>query len=77
MLGEAYCLDLEETEPVLRGSVASVQRRLIAQVLPPEGTYRVELRGEGRRVPAPLSLTGEALEWEASAGLVSEICFSD
>jgi FAD synthase len=78
MLGEAYCLDLEEAEPVLRGAVACVERRLIAQVLPPAGTYRVELRGGERTMPSRLTLTGEALEWEAGAGLrVSEICFSD
>lgn len=77
MLGEAYCLDLEQTEPAVRGAVACVPRRLIAQVLPPAGSYRVELRGGGRTTPARLTLTGDALEWEASAGPVSEICFSD
>jgi FAD synthase len=78
MLGEAYCLDLEEAEPVLRGAVARVERRLIAQVLPPAGTYCVELRGGERAIPSRLTLNGEALEWEAGAGLrVSEICFSD
>jgi hypothetical protein len=54
-----------------------VARRLIGQVLPPEGTYRVQLCGGGRTVPARLELTGETLEWEASAGPVSEICFGD
>jgi riboflavin kinase/FMN adenylyltransferase len=78
MLGEAYCLDLEETEQVLRGAAASVQRGLIAQVLPPAGSYGVELRGGGRTVPGRLSLTGGALEWEAGAGRrVSEVCFGD
>jgi riboflavin kinase/FMN adenylyltransferase len=77
MLGEAYCLDLDETEPEPRGAVASVQRRLIAQVLPPAGSYRVELRSGSRTAPARLALTGDALEWEASAGPISEICFSD
>ncbi len=78
MLGEPYCLDLERTEPVLRGTVASLERRLLEQVLPPAGRYRVQLRGAGRTVPALATLTAEALEWEASAGpRVSEVCFSD
>ncbi len=78
MLGEAYCLDLQGTEPLLRGSLSCVRRRLISQVLPPAGTYRVELRSGQRMVPALLALTGDTLEWEASAGQqATEICFSD
>jgi len=78
MLGEAYCLDLEETEPELRGAVASVERRRIGQVLPPAGSYLAELRGGGSAVPTRVTLTADALEWDASAGRrVSEICFSE
>ena len=77
MLGEAYCLDLEGMQPARRGSLARLERRLIGQVLPPEGTYQVQLRGEGGMVPARLALTGDTLEWETGAGPVSEICFSD
>lgn len=77
MLGQAYCLDLEGTEQFRRGPLARLERRLLGQVLPPEGTYSVRLRGGSRAVPGRLALTGEALEWEASAGPVSEICFSD
>jgi riboflavin kinase/FMN adenylyltransferase len=77
MLGEAYCLDLEGVQPTLRGPLARVERRLIGQVLPPEGSYRVQLCGMGRTSSARLELTGEALEWETGAGPVSEICFSD
>ncbi len=77
MLGEAYCLDLEGKEPLWRGPLARLERGLLGQVLPPEGTYRVQLRGGGGTKPGRLTLTGEALEWEASAGPVSEICFCD
>jgi FAD synthase len=78
MLGESYRLDLDETEPVLRGEVASVERRLIGQVLPAEGSYRAELLGGGSTVPARVTLTADRVEWDASAGRrVSEICFSD
>jgi riboflavin kinase / FMN adenylyltransferase len=78
MLGEDYRLDLEGAEPVLRGGVASVDRRRIGQVLPPVGSYSAELRGEGSPLRARVSLTADALEWDSSAGWrVSEICFSD
>ena len=78
MLGEDYCLDLEEAQPVLRGAVASVQRARIGQVLPPVGSYDAELRGEGAKHRAQVTVTPDALEWDSSAGWrVSEICFSD
>ena len=78
MLGEDYCLDLEEAEPVLRGAVASVDRARLGQVLPPMGSYGAELRGEGAKLRAQVTLTPDALEWDSSAGWrVSEICFCD
>jgi riboflavin kinase/FMN adenylyltransferase len=76
MLGEAFCLDLEGVQPAVRGGVASVARGSLAQILPAAGSYRAELRGGGKTVPATVSLSAEALEWEA-AGPVSEICFCD
>jgi FAD synthase len=78
MLGHDYCLDLEGAEPALRGTAASVDRRLIRQVLPPMGSYRAELRGEAARLRTQVTLTADTLEWDSGAGWrVSEICFSD
>ncbi len=78
MLGEAYCLDLEGMAPVRRDPLARLLRGGLGQVLPPDGTYRVQLRGGGGTVPARLTLTGDALEWEARSGQrITEICFSD
>jgi hypothetical protein len=78
MLGEAFCLDLEGVEPTVRGGVVSVPLGRIAQVLPPAGSYRAELRGRAAAAPATVTLSGEALEWDAGAARpVSEICFCD
>ncbi|OHD72003.1 MAG: hypothetical protein A2V99_05865 [Spirochaetes bacterium RBG_16_67_19] len=78
MLGHDYCLDLEGAEPALRGTAASVDRRLIRQVLPPVGSYRAVLRGEAARLRTQVTLTADTLEWDSGAGWrVSEICFSD
>jgi FAD synthase len=78
MLGHGYCLDLEGTEPERRGTAARVDRRLISQVLPPAGSYRVELRGEAARLRTQATLTADALEWDSGPGWrVAEICFSD
>jgi riboflavin kinase/FMN adenylyltransferase len=76
MLGEDYCLDLEDAGPL--GAAASVDRRRIGQVLPAAGSYRAELRGERGRLPARVTVTADAVEWDASAGWrVSEIGFCD
>ena len=78
MLGGDYCLDLEGVEPLLRGGVSSLDSERIGQLLPAPGSYRGQLRGAGLTRPARVTISAEAVQWDASVGgPISEICFSD
>ena len=78
MLGGEYCLDLEGLEPETDGRVARLAGSRVGQVLPAPGSYRAELRGEGRSGTALVEVSSEGISWEPRQGFrVTEICFTE
>ncbi len=80
MLGGDYCLDLEEASSrCCAGRSPPWTASASEQVLPARGQLpRASCAAQGWRGPARVTLTADAVEWDASAGWrVSEICFCD